>query len=307
MNSAVQALFSESSSGTDEMLACLQAALSDDFSRVPTGTDPLSRAVAALIERCRTQTTGQLDDVVSISVSVNETSGMSAHLLYDLRQVDDEAQGIAAAAEEMAATVNEVAQHGEDIFRNARRAGETCKTSGQALTETSERMAAINTALIETNDRIGAIHELGTSISTIAGNIKKIASQTNMLAINAAVEAARAGEAGRGFAVVADEVRKLAQSAKDQAVATASSIREAVQTISGIRGIAEETLRSINQLIERSEAASAQISQMTTDAAREQAQVTQSLSNVDELTRGMATLNELLGRLDHLQGMASKL
>jgi methyl-accepting chemotaxis protein len=102
-------------------------------------------------------------------------------------------------------------------------------------------------------------------------------------------------------------VRKLAQSAKDQAVATASSIREAVQTISGIRGIAEETLRSINQLIERSEAASAQISQMTTDAAREQAQVTQSLSNVDELTRGMATLNELLGRLDHLQGMASKL
>jgi hypothetical protein len=159
--------------------------------------------------------------------------------------------------------------------------------------------------------RLGAglddLERLSKAISSITGGISAIADQTNLLALNAAIEAARAGEAGRGFAVVADEVRKLAQSAKLQADATASSIHEAVQTITVIRRIAQETLASIDGLIAKSEEASSQIELMTTDAARDQAQVTQSLSSVDELTQGMASLNELLERLDHLQTMIGKL
>ncbi|GEO87391.1 MULTISPECIES: methyl-accepting chemotaxis protein [Alphaproteobacteria] len=209
MTAVAQVLFEETPVGSDDLLSCVEAAVRDDFSREPIGSDALSRAVAALIRRCRERTLAELDDVVKMSVSVNETASMSAHLLYDLRQVDEESQGIASAAEKMAATVDEVAQHGQAIVQRARRAGETCEASTRALSETGERMQAINGALAETSERIGTIQELGTSISAIASNIKKIASQTNMLAINAAVEAARAGEAGRGFAVVAAEVKAL--------------------------------------------------------------------------------------------------
>jgi len=151
------------------------------------------------------------------------------------------------------------------------------------------------------------LERLSAAIGSITGGISAIADQTNLLALNAAIEAARAGEAGRGFAVVADEVRKLAQSAKNQADATASSIREAVETIAQIRTIAQGTLGTMNELITKSEQASAQITQMNQDAGREQAQVAQSLQNVDELTRDMSAMNALIERLDRLQAMAAKL
>ena len=102
------------------------------------------------------------------------------------------------------------------------------------LTATGE-INKIATSVGEASQRIRELAQRADQVSSIAGVIKEIAGQTNLLALNAAIEAARAGEQGRGFAVVADEVRKLAER-------TSAATVEIEQMIGGIQSDTESVV-----------------------------------------------------------------
>ena len=94
------------------------------------------------------------------------------------------------------------------------------------------------------------ISSTSMEIQNIIGSIEDIASQTNLLSLNASIEAARAGEAGKGFAVVADQIGKLAGDSAKAAVNTRDLIEKSLQEIENGNQITEKTVAALNEILE---------------------------------------------------------
>lgn len=157
------------------------------------------------------------------------TLTQSASTASDVANRQQEAaQSMAAAMEELSVGIDQIAdntRHTRDVTQTNRESS----VQGSKILQASIRdMAAVESEVRNASDTIRTLGEQSGQISGIAGEIKEIADQTNLLALNAAIEAARAGEQGRGFAVVADEVRKLAER-------TGQSTGEISQRISAIQ------------------------------------------------------------------------
>ncbi len=176
----------------------------------------------------------------SAQLSATSTAN-DAHIRLQTR----EAEQVATAITQMAATVGEVSGYAAQAADASRLADIEVESGNRLVASTTHAIEQLALTLEQTTDTVDQVSRHSEKIESVIDVINSIAAQTNLLALNAAIEAARAGEHGRGFAVVADEVRSLANRTQQ----STEEIREMISTLQSGTETAAQTMRNSCELV----------------------------------------------------------
>lgn len=235
-------------------------------------------------EQLLTAMRGMRDAMVHTIQMIGEASSQvsagSMNLAESSQSMAEGATEQAGAVQQLQATITDITSNIEQSADQAQIAYDQAKQYAAEAEDSSAEMKAMV-------DAMARIDETSKKIGNIISEIEDIASQTNLLSLNASIEAARAGEAGRGFAVVADQIRQLAEQTTKSAVDTRDLIEGALQEIAEGNTAADHAAESIGNVVNGIQQI-AESSKHISDVAKTQANA------MDQAEQGVNQISEVV-------------
>ncbi len=197
---------------------------------------------------------GQIkESFITISAKMRETLNtireVSQQIDCGSEQLACAAVDLAEGSTEQAGKVSDLVTLMENMYKSMARSAKEAISTVELSTHAGEVLVTGNTKMQELKEAISEISKCSEEIDEIIRTIESIASETNLLSLNASIEAARAGEAGKGFAIVANQVRKLADESAKAAGETNKLIERTVQAVERGIIIADETAENMGEVM----------------------------------------------------------